>query len=92
MIFFETGHTLRLGSNGTEMNLRVFQGCASAQFIPILLDDILIKLGYFTDGDLNSFDTLRLFMLDDLIENCFCGSLFTHRFDKLYDMRPILNR
>jgi len=83
MIFFETSHALRFTSDKTKTKLRMFQQRILAKFIPTLPDDILIKLGYFSDRDLHHFDTLRLIMLDDLIEHCFCGSLFSHGM-KLY--------
>jgi hypothetical protein len=90
MIFFETRHALRLGSDKTKTNLRAFQDRAFAQLDPLLLDNALIEFGYFADGNLNLPDALRTRMLDGFIENHFCGSLFMHRMG-LYDMRFALN-
>ncbi len=90
MIFFEAGHTLRLGRYKTKTNLRAFQDRAFTQLDPLLLDDALIEFGYFADGNLDLPDTLRMWMLDGFIEKHFCGSLFIHRMG-LYDMRFALN-
>lgn len=90
MIFFEACHALCFGKDKTKMNLRAFQGCAFAQLNPLLLNEALIEFGYFTDGNLNLPDVLRMRMLDGFIEKYFCGSLFMHRVG-LYDMRFALN-
>ena len=45
---------------------------------------ILIKLTDFAECDFDLFNARGACLLDDLIENCFCGPLFTHRMSELY--------
>jgi len=68
MIFFEACHALNFSSDKTKAKLHVFQRCVFAEFAPKRLDDVLIELRNFTDGDLNIFNVRRTFMLDELIE------------------------
>jgi hypothetical protein len=84
MIFLEARHALRFGSDRTKAKLGVFQYCAAAQFTPVLLDDILIEFGYFTDRDLDVLDARRICLLDYFIEERFCGIIFTHGIRELY--------
>jgi len=87
MIFFEAGHALHFGSNETKAELGMFQWCVPDERAPFFLDDIPVKLGYFAKRNLYLFDMRRMCMLEHLIEENFCGLLFTHRMRKLYAMR-----
>ena len=90
MIFFETCHALRLGNYRTEVNLRMFQRGVFAQVSPVPLNYVSIEFGHFANRKADSSNANRigsLHLLDRLIEHCFCRLLFTHRMDKLYDMR-----
>jgi len=87
MIFFKTGHALHFGSNETKAEVGVFQWCVPDKRDPLFLDDIPVKFGYFTNCNLYLLDMRRIYMLEHLIEENFCGLLFTHRMSKLYAMR-----
>jgi hypothetical protein len=45
MIFLETGHALRLGTDKTDVKLRPFQRRAFAQFHPVTPDRLRVELG-----------------------------------------------
>ena len=83
MIFFEACHALHLGTDKTKVNPGMFQRRAFAQCKPMLLDNTLIKLGYFTNRKLDLVDAFCLRLSDDFVEERLCGLFFTHR-TKLY--------
>lgn len=56
VIFLEASHTLHFGSYKTEVQLRVFRGCAPAEFSPMRLNGGWVKFGDFTKGDINCGD------------------------------------
>lgn len=58
----------------------------------MISNHIPVKLAYLTERYVDLPDARSACLLDDLIEDCFCGLLFTHRMSELYDMRFIPNR
>src|SRR6266487_7043203 len=56
MVFHKTSHTLNFCIDKTEAKLPLFRECAPADFIPMELNQILIKFRNFPNGKLKTLD------------------------------------
>lgn len=81
MVFFETCHALRFGSDKTKAKFGMFHWRAGAQFRPMLFDEPPIEPGHFTDRNQDLTDARGLNLPDDSIEKRLRGLLFTHRME-----------
>lgn len=60
MVFHEAGHTLNFRMDKTKMKLRLFRGRAPAEFLPVLLNGMLVEFGDLAESQVQSPDTFGI--------------------------------